>query len=357
MPNYKKIIITLGDVCGIGPEIVIKALNSGKIGITPENICIVGNREVFYKTAKELGLPPEDGIEIIDIPFDLTALKIGETSREAGRHSLLALQKACELVKDNHGHAIVTAPVSKKSINMAGHHYAGQTEILKEFLGAGALYKDETPSLLKKLKLSKRQKQPEMLFVAGNLRVLLLTRHIKIADVPHNLSKDGVLASIMTLALSLKNNFGIKDPKIALCGLNPHAGESGLFGMEEEYILIPAIKKLRDKYSINVDGPFPADTLWAKAAKPFFSEQELGYDAYVACYHDQGLIPVKLLAMDIAVNTTINLPVIRTSPSHGTAYDIAGMNRANYMSMIEAIKLAGTLSAERPTLAENVDCV
>lgn len=352
MPNDKKLLITLGDVGGIGPEVVIKALCSGKIGVNLDDLCIVGNREVFFKTARELGLSLEGNVEIIDIPFDLSTLKVGETSREAGLHSLLSLKKACELVKDNKARAIATAPVSKKSINMAGHHYAGQTEILKEFLGAGSLYKDAGKPFVKGLKLSKKQKQPEMLFVSGNLRVLLLTRHIRLADVPHNLSKENVLTSIATLALSLKKDFGIENPKIALCGLNPHAGESGLFGMEEEYILTPVIKQLRDKYSITVEGPFPADTLWAKMAKPFFAGQPLEYDAYVACYHDQGLIPVKLLAMDTAVNTSINLPVIRTSPSHGTAYDIAGMNRANFMSMIEAITLADTLSSGQHVQAE-----
>lgn len=353
MTNNKKIVITLGDVGGIGPEVVIKALCSGKIGVEPENICIAGNEGVICTTASQLGLPINENIEIIDIPFDLSRLQVGETSSEAGKHSLLAIKKACELAKEDYARAIVTAPVSKKSINMAGHHYAGQTEILKDFLGAGSLHKDTKASILRGFKVSKKQKQPEMLFVASNLRVLLLTRHIKLADVPHNLSKDGVLTSIMTLALSLKKDFGIENPKIALCGLNPHAGESGLFGMEEDYILSPVIKQLQNKHSINVDGPFPADTLWAKVAKPFFAGQELEYDAYVACYHDQGLIPVKLLAMDTAINTTINLPVIRTSPSHGTAYDIAGMNKANYMSMIESIRLADTLSRRvgyKPTL-------
>jgi 4-hydroxythreonine-4-phosphate dehydrogenase len=352
MTNNKKILITLGDVGGIGPEVVIKALCSGKIGVSLDDICIVGNSEVFSKTARDLGLSMEGNVEIVDVPFDISTLKVGETSPEAGKHSLLALQKACELVKDNKARAIATAPVSKKSINMAGHHYTGQTEILKDFLGAGSLYKDVDSPFARSLKPSKRQKQPEMLFVSENLRVLLLTRHIKLADVAHNLSKESVLTSIVTLALSLKKDFGVENPKIALCGLNPHAGESGLFGMEEEYILMPVIKQLRDKYSITVEGPFPADTLWAKMAKPFFAGQKLEYDAYVACYHDQGLIPVKLLAMDTAVNTSINLPVIRTSPSHGTAYDIAGMNKANYMSMIEAIKLADALSSKYPAFAE-----
>ncbi len=360
MEKTKKILITFGDIAGIGPEIVIKALNSVKTGIEFKNICIVGNEDVFFKTALELGLPVPKGIEIINIPFDSSGLKFAEPTQEGGKHSLLSLKKCCELAKDGFARAIVTAPVSKKSLNMAGYHYSGQTEILKECLGSGALYQNFTESrqanqsirasiknLLSKLKNPGKLYGPEMLFVADNLRVLLLTRHIKLAEIAQNLSLEKILASIITLKLSLEFNFDIKEPKIALCGLNPHAGENGIFGLEEEYFLVPAVKQLREKYSIDIEGPFPSDTLWAKAAKRFLANEKPEYDAYVACYHDQGLIPIKMLAMDFAVNTTINLPLIRTSPSHGTAYDIVGKNKADYRSMIESIKLADKLSSEK----------
>ncbi len=360
MNDNKKILITIGDVAGIGPEIVIKALNSVKTGIEYKDICIVGNEDIFYRTALELGLPVPRNIEIVNIPVDISRLKYGAPSQETGKHSLLSLKKSCEMAKEGYARAIVTAPISKKSLNMANFHYSGQTEILKEFLGSGSLYKnlaesrqnsqslkDSIKNLLSKFKNQNKLYGPEMLFVAENLRVLLLTRHVKLSEIPQNLSLEKILASIITLKLSLEFDFGIKEPKIALCGLNPHAGENGIFGLEEEYFFNPAVKQLKEKYSVNIEGPFPADTLWAIAAKAFMANEKPKYDAYIACYHDQGLIPVKMLAMDYAVNTTINLPVIRTSPCHGTAYDIAGKNKANYTSMIEAVKLANKLSSDK----------
>ncbi len=358
MSENKKILITIGDVAGIGPEIVIKALNSVKTGIEYEDILIVGNADIFYRTALELGLPVPRGIEVVDIPLDISRLNYGEPSRETGKHSLLSLKKACELARENLANAIVTAPISKKSLNMAGFHYSGQTEILKDFLGSGFLYKhfeesrqscttlkNSIKNLFSKFKNKNKLYGPEMLFVAENLRVMLLTRHIKLSDISQNLNLEKILATIITLKLSLEFDFGIREPQIALCGLNPHAGENGVFGLEEEYFLKPAVKQLREKYSVNIEGPFPADSLWAKVAKSYMAGDVPEYDAYIACYHDQGLIPVKMLAMDYAVNTTINLPVIRTSPGHGTAYDIAGKNKADYRSMIESIKLADKLSS------------
>ena len=365
MSENKKILITLGDVGGIGPEIAIKALNS--IDIKSEDICIVGSKEIFYKTAVELGLHVPKISEIIDIPFDLSKLKIGEPTKENGKHSMLCLIKCCDLVKKGFARAIVTAPVSKKSINMAGYNYSGQTEILKKFLGAGFLDKNkdvQTPKkyqlfkgnikkVFSKLNNSKKLYGPEMLFVAKDLRVLLLTRHIKLCEVSQNLCAEKILASIIILKYSLENDFNIKNPKIALCGLNPHAGENGVFGLEEEYFFTPAIKQLREKYSIDIEGPFSADTLWVKAARAFNNNKKLPYDAYVSCYHDQGLIPVKMLAMETAVNTTINLPVIRTSPCHGTAFDLVGKNKADFQSMFEAIKLADNISSKSFNMPKN----
>lgn len=360
MENSKKILITLGDAGGIGPETVIKALNSVKTGIEFNDICIVGNEDIFFRTALELGLPAPKGIEVVNIPFDMSKLQYAKPTPENGKHSLLSLKKCCDLAKNGFARAIVTAPISKKSLNMAGYHYSGQTEILKEYLGSGHLYKkivdsrqnncsikENIKKIISRFKNTSKFYGPEMLFVAEELRVLLLTRHIKLSEISQNLNLEKIIGSIITLKLSLETDFNINEPKIALCGLNPHAGENGIFGLEEEYFLIPAVKQLREKYSVNIEGPFPADTLWAKAAKSYMSNKKPEYDAYIACYHDQGLIPVKMLAMDYAVNTTINLPVIRTSPCHGTAYDIAGKNKADYRSIIEAIKLANRLSSDK----------
>lgn len=356
-----KLAITIGDVGGIGPEIIVKALNSPELSASIDNIVLIGNKNFLYRTAIEFGYDFPQNIEFYDIPLDVSKVLIGEPTVEAGKHSFLAVKTACELAKQGYINAIATAPVSKEAINKAGYYYTGQTEILEEFLGtkpsfeANAIIpvksarlkrvskflktkiKKIIPGIIKKYK---QVSQPEMLFVADDLKVLLLTRHIKLDAITSVLTIEGIIKSVLALNNSLIKDFKVQNPKIAICGLNPHAGENSLFGNEEDYIIKPALNKLRKEYNIFIEGPFPADALWAKTAKYYLNKEKLPYDAYVACYHDQGLIPVKMLAMDKAVNTTINLPVIRTSPSHGTAYDIAGQNKANCQSMIEAINLA-----------------
>lgn len=334
MENNRKIAITIGDVGGISPEIIIKSLSSPDISLYSRNFLVIGNKNLI----------PDLNVEIIDIPLDISKIVPGKPTVEAGKHSFLALKKACELAKKGEIRAIVTAPLSKEAINKAGYHYSGQTEILEEYLIS------ETS---KKIPFRRKKKiHPEMLFVAESLRVMLLTRHVSLNSVSSSLSIKGVINSILALNKSLVNDFKIADPKIAVCGLNPHSGEHGILGNEEDYIIKPALYKLRKKYGINIEGAFPADTLWAKTSRHYFKGENLPYDAYVACYHDQGLIPVKVLAMDKAVNTTINLPVIRTSPCHGTAYDIVGQNKADFTSMIEAIKLADALSSGSSLLLE-----
>lgn len=337
MTVAKKNLITLGDVGGIGPEVVLKAL----VGFDIRDFAIVGNKDIFYKTAMELNISLPPSIEIIDIPYDFSKYKTGEPTAENGKHSMLSLLKCCELVKANKAKAIVTAPISKKALNMAGFNYSGQTEILKKYLKVPKIKRVFT-----ELNEGGASFKPEMLFVAGDLKVILMTRHIKLAEVAQNLKTKTILSSIINLNHSLKKDFNIINPKIAICALNPHAGEDGVIGMEEEYFFAPAIQQLREKYLIDVEGPFPSDTLWAKTAKAYMNGEKLPYDAYAACYHDQGLIPVKMLAMDSAVNVTINLPVIRTSPCHGTAYDIAGKGIANHQSMAESIKLLQNLNAD-----------
>jgi len=322
----RKIAITIGDVGGIGPEIIIKALNSPEISVNINEILLIGNKDLFYKTFAESGYAFPEELEIFDIPLDISKISTGKPTLEAGRHSFLAVKAACVFALKEKIRAIVTAPTSKEAMNNAGYNYTGQTEILEKFLG------------------DKLNSSPEMLFVAENLRVMLLTRHIKLDSVASALTIDGIIKSISALNYSLINNFNLNKPRLAICGLNPHAGENGLLGNEENCLIKPALNILRNKHKILIDDPFPADTLWAKAASLYLKGETLPYDAYIACYHDQGLIPMKMLAMDKAVNTTINLPIIRTSPSHGTAYDIAGQNKANYQSMTEAINLANKLS-------------
>lgn len=290
-----KIIITTGDPNGIGAEITVKALK--KLDLPARDILLVSNRKVldFYGNL-------DKDYEICEIPFD-EEVQPGKVTKAAGEFCFQSLKKACELK----GRAIVTAPVAKNALHLAGHNFNGQTEILQEFLAHDG-------------------QLAEMLFVAENFRVLLLTRHCALKDV--TLTKELVIEKIMNLQKFFAEKLGITKPKFALCGLNPHAGEGGILGREEIEILQPAVKVLRG-CGINITNPLPADTLFIKYAD---------YDCIIANYHDQGLIPIKTVAGSKTVNMTIGLDVIRTSPGHGTAFDIAGKNHADETGMIEAIK-------------------
>lgn len=324
----KKIAITTGDVNGIGAEITIKALN--KLNLPKDNVVIISNSEVLK------GFPDYD---IIEIPFDKNNIKPGEITAESGEFSFQCLKKACEMAKAGEIDAIVTAPVSKEALHLAGHKFNGQTEVLQHFLANDGQH-------------------AEMLFVAGDFRVLLLTRHVALKEI--TLDKDEIINKIIDLDKFFKAKLGIAEPSFALCAFNPHAGEHGILGREEIEILQPAVNELRKK-GINITNPLPADTLFINAAKNYLQANgkwkmengKWGEDAktqslpslplsllpscYIACYHDQGLIPIKTVASDKTVNMTIGLDVIRTSPCHGTAFDIAAKNLASEESMIEAI--------------------
>ncbi len=290
-----KIAITTGDPNGIGAEITIKALN--KLDLPLENIVLISNKKIldFYGRLNR-------SYEIIEIPYE-SDIKPGKITKEAGEFSFQSVKKACEI---NAG-AIVTAPVAKNALYLAGHKFSGQTEILQKYLAHD-------------------NQLAEMLFVAGKFRVLLLTRHVALKDIV--LTKDMVVEKILNLKDFFVKYLEIAKPKFALCGFNPHAGEDGILGREEIDILIPAVERLRE-CGVNITKPLPADTLFIKA---------LDYDCCIANYHDQGLIPIKTVAGDKTVNMTIGLDIIRTSPGHGTAFDIAGKNIADETGMIEAIK-------------------
>lgn len=300
-----KIAITTGDPNGIGAEITIKALNI--LDIPEDKIVILSNEKIldFYGKLNK-------NYEIIEIPYDAKAIRPGELTKEAGEFSFNSLKKVCEIKPK----AIVTAPVAKKALYLAGHKFNGQTEILQKYL-------------------SHNNQLAEMLFVAGNFRVLLLTRHCALKDI--NLTKESVITKIENLVKTFDEQFKITNPKFALCGFNPHAGEDGILGREEQDILIPAVEAL-NKEGINITKPLPADTLFIKAAKHYFNNEKDEFDCYIANYHDQGLIPIKTVAGESTVNMTIGLDIIRTSPGHGTAFDIAGKNIASPNGMIAAIK-------------------
>ncbi len=306
MNNYsEKIAITTGDPNGIGAEITIKALK--KLDLPADKILLVSNRKVldFYgKLDKDY--------EIIEIPFN-SEIHAGMVTKEGGEFSFQSLKKVCEM----HPKAIVTAPVAKNALHLAGHIFNGQTEILEHYL-------------------SHDGQKAEMLFVAGNFKVLLLTRHCALKEV--TISKDFVANKILNLKKFFKEHYQIQNPKFALCGFNPHSGEDGILGREEIEILHPVVAELR-KLGVDISDPLPADTLFVKAAKDYLSKaQQPTYDGYIANYHDQGLIPIKTVAGDSTVNMTIGLDIIRTSPGHGTAFDIAGKDIADENGMISAIK-------------------
>lgn len=292
---HNKIAITTGDPNGIGAEITIKALN--KLDLPQEKVVLISNKKVldFYGKLNR-------DYEIVEIPY-ATDIMPGKVSKEAGEFSFQSVKLACEIQPK----AIVTAPVAKNALYLAGHNFNGQTEILQKYLAHD-------------------NQLAEMLFVADKFRVLLLTRHVALKDI--NLTKDIVIEKILNLKEFFVKHLGIVEPKFALCGFNPHSGEDGILGREEIDILIPAVEILREK-GVNITKPLPADTLFVKA---------LDYDCCIANYHDQGLIPIKTVAGDKTVNMTIGLDIIRTSPGHGTAFDIAGKNIADETGMIAAIK-------------------
>ena len=309
-----KIAILTGDPNGIGAEITLKALDI--LNLDKDKVVLVSNTEIlnFYNKMNQHNIINISDYEIMEIPYEKYNIKPGEITAQAGEFSYRAIKKACEIKPK----AIVTAPVAKNALHLAGRKYNGQTEILQEYL-------------------SHDGQLAEMLFAAKNFRVLLLTRHCALKDI--NLTEEIVIKKVENLVKTLNDIFKINNPKLALCGFNPHAGENGILGKEEIEILIPAVKYLQNK-GINITYPKPSDTLFINACQHYVHDEKDDYDCYIACYHDQGLIPIKTVAAEKTVNTTIGLDIIRTSPGHGTAFDIAGKGIANPNSMVEAINLA-----------------
>ncbi|HBG93391.1 MAG: 4-hydroxythreonine-4-phosphate dehydrogenase PdxA [Nitrospirae bacterium GWF2_44_13] len=318
----KKIAITMGDAAGIGPEIIAKALYCAEI----RDFCaplVIGGRSVMEEAISLLKLPlklriinsPDESkadrgiIELVDIG-KIKKFEKGKPAAENGRACVSYIKKAVELALNKKVDGIVTAPISKEALKLAGFKWPGHTEMLAEFTDA---------------------KDYAMMLVGGQLRVILVTIHTSLKSVPEMIKKEGVLKTIL-LAKKACDMLDIKNPKIAVAGLNPHAGEAGIFGDEEKNEIIPAIEEAK-KLGMPVTGPYPPDTVFHGAYKA-------GIDIVVCMYHDQGLIPLKMIAFEEGVNVTVGLPLVRTSPDHGTAYDIAWKGIANPASMLEAIKLA-----------------
>jgi 4-hydroxythreonine-4-phosphate dehydrogenase len=311
-----KIAILTGDPNGIGAEITLKALKI--LNLPTDKVVLISNSEVLNFYNNLAGCHADiDKYEIIEISYEKSDIQAGKVTAQAGEFSFQSLKKVCELKPK----AIVTAPVAKNALHLAGYNFNGQTEVLQKYL-------------------SHDGQLAEMLFVADNFRVLLLTRHCALKEI--NLTKEIVIKKVENLVKTFKTVFKIENPKFALCGFNPHAGEDGILGREEIEIMIPAIKELQC-LGIDVTLPLPSDTLFVKAGNAYNTNMQMPYDCYIAAYHDQGLIPIKTVAGDETVNMTIGLDIIRTSPGHGTAFDIAGKNIANENGMISAIKALITI--------------
>lgn len=328
--------ITMGDPCGIGPEVILKALAHEE----SYRVCrplVIGHPEILKRDMGMAGVRldvrivdrPEDGafecgcIDVwCPIDVDVDQIEIGKVCREAGRAAAEWVIHAVDLAMADRIDGIVTAPLNKEAMNLAGYPYAGHTELLAEKSGTARAH---------------------LMLVSDRMNVSHVTGHIALHEVPDRLTVD-LIYDTVRLTRDVLVGMGKIDPRIAVCGLNPHAGENGLFGSEDAKIIHPAVEKALDK-GWRVDGPLPADTTFLKVYNGL-------YDGVVAMYHDQGHVPAKLVAFDEAVNVTLGLPIVRASVDHGTAYDIAGKGVAKVVNMLQAIRVGSKLAVDRSLKCE-----
>lgn len=324
--------VSLGDPAGIGPELIAAAWAQRDAELLPP-FCVVGGARLLAEAASQRGV--EIDVRIIADPGETAAafaealpvLQLpdcdytpGEPNEEGAAVALHSLAEATRFALVGAASALVTAPVAKSQLVKIGFEYPGQTEFLAEAGGLGA--------------------EGAVMMLAGpNVRAVPLTIHCALGEVPGRLSADLIVHKSAITAEALRRDFGIANPRLAVTGLNPHAGEGGRFGREEIDIIAPAIELLVSQ-GIDVTGPHPADALFAP-------RQRATFDAAICMYHDQALIPIKALDFDQGVNVTLGLPFVRTSPDHGTAFDIAGKGIADPGAMIAAIRMAGEMAARR----------
>ncbi len=327
--------ITMGDPAGVGPEILVKALAEGRLQAACRPL-VVGDPAVLSAAAGRIGLdfahyrvthPREarfsPGVTDVAAVSDLSGLVApGHPTPETGRAMVEYVLAAIAWALSGDLHAVATCPIHKAAMHAAGYTWSGHTEILAEKTGT-ARYR--------------------MMLAGDRLRVVLVTIHVALSEVPGLVTRHRVAETIRVTAEALASRFGIPRPRIAVAGLNPHAGEGGLFGDEEIRVIAPAVEQVRAE-GVNTIGPLPPDTL-------FIPARLAAFDAVVCMYHDQGLIPFKMLHFDDGVNTTLGLPIIRTSVDHGTAYDLAGTGRASHQSLVAAVEMAArqaTLDLKKP---------
>lgn len=327
----KPLAISMGEPAGVGPDIIL-ALYAQRAALRLPEFCVFGNTDFLKSRAERLGLA-------IDIAT------VGPTGKNAAFASALPVSHVEGLVPDHPGQSsqlsastviqsieeavaatltgacrgLVTAPIHKAALYNAGFKHPGHTEFLAELCAVGG-----------------KPRLPVMMLAHGGLRAVPVTIHVPIRDVPDLITKQLVVDTIKVVAHDLRHRFGVANPQIGVAGLNPHAGEGGAIGREELEIIGPAVAQLQFE-GIGVEGPLPADTL-------FYPAHWARYDAVVAMYHDQALIPIKTVAFDEAVNVTLGLPIVRTSPDHGTAFDLAGTGRASPASFLAAIRMADAMT-------------
>jgi len=322
------IAITMGDAAGVGPEIIIKAFENKMV----QKICrpvVIGDSSILNRALNYVNsnlqinsitrikdaVYEQGTIDCYDLNLLDEQLPVGKVSKEAGNAAFHYLEKAITLAKDKAIDAICTAPLNKEALHLAGHIYPGHTEILAELTDTSDY---------------------AMMLSAPNLKVIHVTTHVGLIKAIELINPKRVY-QVIKLADETLKKAGIPSPKISVCGINPHAGENGLFGNgEEEEKIVPAVKKAREE-KIDVVGPLPADTLFFRATRGDF-------DIVIAMYHDQGHGPIKVLGLESGVNITVGLPIIRTSVDHGTAFDIAGKGIASEESLVEAIRQAVELA-------------
>ncbi len=310
---------TCGDLNGIGIELIIKTLSDHRLLDVCTPVVFASNKSLNfylkglpdhnfkYANTRELNRLNPKQVNVVNCWEEEVAITPGQLTEAGGKYALISLQQATQALKDGLIQGLVTAPIHKKNIQSTEFNYSGHTPYFKAFFNV--------PDVL-------------MFMVAENMRVGLVTEHVPVADVAKHITRDAILGKLKIMHSSLQKDFGIDKPKIAILGLNPHAGDEGLIGNEEETIIKPTIKEA--KHNMMVFGPYSADAFFAHG-------QFERFDAVLAMYHDQGLIPFKSLAVGEGTNFTAGLPVVRTSPDHGTAFDIAGKDKADHSSFLGAV--------------------
>lgn len=315
--------ISIGDINGIGPEVIIKALSDprilldctpviyGSTKILSYHKKLIDNPDFQYQSCKSAKDAVDKKVNVVNLWEEEIKFEIGQATKTGGEYAFKSLEAATQDLASGKIDVLVTAPISKEAMAKSGFQFPGHTEYLASLAG---------------------EEEALMVMVSGGLRVALVTSHIALKDVSTALTKEKIHQKIVVFEKSLKRDFGVVRPKIAVFGVNPHAGENGKMGSEEQEVILPAINQAKSE-GILAFGPFPADGF-------FGSEARTQFDGVIAMYHDQGLTAFKALAFEDGVNFTAGLPIVRTSPDHGTAYDIVGQDKASPQSLLSAIYVA-----------------